>query len=60
MWGYKATTDAYGAVSWHKDRLIAQGCSKRKGIDYTETFSPIIRLANLRILFSIADAHDLE
>jgi hypothetical protein len=60
MWVYKATTNASGAVSRYKARFAAKGCSKREGIDYTETFSPVIRLASLRIFFSIEAAHDLE
>jgi hypothetical protein len=57
---FKAKTDAYGAVSRYKARFVAKGCSQREGIDYTETFSPVIRLANLRVFFSIAAARDLE
>jgi hypothetical protein len=54
MWSYKAKTDASGAVSRYKARFVAKGCSQREGIDYTETFSPVIRLASLRIFVSIA------
>jgi hypothetical protein len=60
MWVYKAKTDAYGAVSRYKARFVAKGCSQREGIDCTETFSPVIRLASLRVFFSIAAARDLE
>jgi hypothetical protein len=60
MWVYKANTYASKAVSRYKARFVAKGCSQREGIDYTETFSPVIRLASLRIFFSIAAAHDLE
>jgi hypothetical protein len=60
MWVYKAKTNASWAVSRYKARFVAKGCSQRKGIDYTETFSRVIRLANLRVFFSIAAARDLE
>jgi hypothetical protein len=60
MWVYKAKTDASGAVSRYKARFVAKGCSQREGIDYTETFSPVIRLASLRVFFIIAAARDLE
>jgi hypothetical protein len=60
MWVYTAKTDAVGAVSRYKARFVAKGCSQREGIDYTETFSPVIRLASLSILLSIAAAHVLE
>jgi hypothetical protein len=60
MWVYKAKTNAFGGVSRYKARFVAKGCSQREGIDYTETFSPVIRLASLRVFFSIAAARDLE
>jgi hypothetical protein len=60
MWVYKARTYASGAVSRYKTRFVANGCSQREGIDYIETFSPVIRLASLRVIFSIAAAQDLE
>jgi hypothetical protein len=41
-------------------RFVSKGCSQREGVDYTETFSHVIRLASLRTFFSIAFAHDLE
>jgi hypothetical protein len=57
---YKAKTYAYGAVSRYKARFVAKGCNQREELDYTETLSLVIRLASLRIFFSIAAAHDLE
>jgi hypothetical protein len=60
MWIYKAMTDAFGAVSQYKARFVAKGCSRHEGIDYTRTFSPVIRLASLRVFFSIAATRDLE
>jgi hypothetical protein len=60
MWVYKAKTDASRVVSRYKARFVAKGCSQREGIDYTETFSPVIRLASQRVFSSIAAARDLE
>jgi hypothetical protein len=60
MWVYKAKTYASGAVSRYKARFVAKGWSQREGIDYTDMFSPVIRLPSLRVFFSIAAAHDLE
>jgi hypothetical protein len=60
MWIYKINSDTAGDVSRFKARFVAKGCSQRAGLDYTETFSPIIRMASLRLFLAIAAARDLE
>ena len=35
----------------NKARLVAQGYSQIERIDYEETFTPIVRLESIRILF---------
>jgi hypothetical protein len=41
-----------GEVVRNKSRLVAQGFSKKEGIDYEETFAPVARLEAIRILLS--------
>jgi hypothetical protein len=48
MWIYKIKSDLDGDVSRYKARVVAKGCSQRAGLEYTETFSPVIRMASLR------------
>ena len=43
-----------------KARFVAKGCSQRAGLDYTGTFSPVIRMASLRLFLAIVAAMDLE
>jgi hypothetical protein len=60
MWIYKVKSDAAGDISRFKARFVATGCSLRVGLDYTETFSHVIRMASMRLFLAIAAARDLE
>jgi hypothetical protein len=60
MWIYKVKSDTLGDASRFKARFVANGCSQRADLDYTGTFSPIIRMARLRLFLAIAAARDLE
>jgi hypothetical protein len=60
MWIYNVKSDTAGDVSRFKARFVAKGCSQRGGLYYTETFSPVIRMASLRLFLAIAAARDLE
>lgn len=59
-WVFKSKTDNIGNVVRHKARLVAKGCSQKFGIDYTETFSPVVRYCSIRYLISIAAQYDLD
>ena len=43
----------------YKARLVAQGFRQVHGLDYSETFSPVIRYESIRLLFAIAAQFDL-
>jgi hypothetical protein len=60
MWIYKVKSDTMGDVSRVKARFVIKGCIQRTGLDYTETFSPVIRMASLRLFLAIAAARDFE
>lgn len=59
-WVFKLKKDQDGKILRYKARLVARGCSQRSGIDYTETFSPVIRYSSMRLLMAIAVKFDLE
>ena len=57
---FKIKTLPNGQIDKYKARLCARGFSQQYGIDYFETFSPVVRMESLRILLAVAAAHDLE
>ncbi|UYV81527.1 hypothetical protein LAZ67_20001435, partial [Cordylochernes scorpioides] len=53
-WVYKIKTESDGTIQRFKTRLVAQGYSQIKNVDYFDTFSPVVRYDSLRILLSHA------
>ena len=43
-----------------KDRLVALGCQKMYGVDYNESYSPVVALTMIRTILSVASSLDLE
>ena len=41
-------------------RLVAKGYQQKKGIDYNDIFSPIVKITTIRILLSIVAAEELH
>src|SRR5580765_6358588 len=42
-----------------KARLVAQGFSQQKGIDYDEIFSPVVRHTSIRAVLALVAYHDM-
>lgn len=40
--------------------MVAKGYSQRKGIDYDEVFSPVVRHTSIRILLTLVASYDME
>nr|GEV56844.1 hypothetical protein [Tanacetum cinerariifolium] len=49
-----------GAVHTYKARLVEKGYNQTPGIDYKETFSPIVDIRAIRILIAIAAFYEYE
>ena len=59
-WIFKKKTDADGNVTVYKAQLVAKGFRQVQGIDYDETFSPVVKLKSVRIMLAIAAYYDYE
>ena len=53
-WVFRNKTDADGIVIRNKARLVAKGYSQQEGIDYDDTFAPVVRLEAIRMFLAYA------
>jgi len=53
-WIFDIKEDPNTGQQRYKARLVALGCGQRPGVDYGETFAPVVRTETVRLLFNIS------
>lgn len=53
-WILKHKYNSQNEVVKYKARVVAKGFSQRPGIDYDETFAPVVKFASIRLVLALA------
>ena len=59
-WVFTRKRNEKNEIARYKARLVAQGFSQRPGIDYEETYSPVMDVITFRYLLSLAVSERLD
>jgi hypothetical protein len=59
-WVFSNKQDEFGVVTKNKTRLVEKGYTQVEGLDFGETYAPVVRLESIRILLAYATHHDFK
>ncbi|KAK9089364.1 hypothetical protein Scep_028446 [Stephania cephalantha] len=53
-WIFSIKKNSDGSVSRYKARLVAKGFKQMPGIDFDETYSPVVKASTIRVILTVA------
>ena len=59
-WVYVIKRTSTGAIDKFKARLVVRGFMQQYGIDFTDTFAPVVKFKSLKLVLALTAEHDLE
>ena len=59
-WIFKRKIKTDGSIDKYKARLVVKCFRQKEGLDYFDTYSPVIRITSIRMLIAIAALYNLE
>ena len=59
-WVYKLKTGEDGSTPRYKARIVVTGFQQKKGVDFDEIFAPVVKMASIRTVLSMAASMNME
>ncbi|TQD97326.1 hypothetical protein C1H46_017084 [Malus baccata] len=57
-WVFTIKHKTDGTIDKYKARLVAKGFTQTFGVNYQETFAPVVKMNTIRVLLSLTANHD--